>query len=188
MEKISLSMPILLFKWFTALGFTPLLFLFVVPETVSTPQAAVSFHPFYVSVTEINHNSSDKNLEISCKIFTDDFESTLSKAYQSKVDLIDTTSKGKSDKLIEDYIVKHLHVKLDGKPAKLEFVGYEREEESVWSYFQVQNSEAPKKIEIINNLLYESFDTQINIMHVSVGGNRKSTKLVFPATGAKFEF
>ena len=34
-------------------------------------------HPFHVSVIEINHNAADKNLEISCKIFTDDFEKIM---------------------------------------------------------------------------------------------------------------
>ena len=172
----------LLYKWFI-----PFLFLFSkAPDIKVVKESPV--HPFYVSVTEINHNSTDKNLEISCKIFTDDFESSLTKVYQSKVDLVNPNNKGKADKMIDDYISKHLQLKLDGKPVKFEFVGFEREEESVWSYFQVQNSEPPKKIEIINNLLYESFDTQINIIHVSVGGNRKSTRLVFPVTGAKFEF
>ena len=33
----------------------------------------VSDHPLHVSVIEINHNAADKTLEISCKIFTDDF-------------------------------------------------------------------------------------------------------------------
>ena len=34
-------------------------------------------HPIFVSVTQIDHNATDKTLEISCKIFTDDFEQTL---------------------------------------------------------------------------------------------------------------
>ena len=36
-------------------------------------------HPLYISVTEINHNSKDKILEVSCKIFTNDFETVLEK-------------------------------------------------------------------------------------------------------------
>ena len=34
--------------------------------------APVTYHPIFVSVTEIEHNNKDKTLEISCKIFTDD--------------------------------------------------------------------------------------------------------------------
>ena len=40
------------------------------------------FHPFYVSVTEVNQNVSEKTLEISCKFFADDFENILEKSYK----------------------------------------------------------------------------------------------------------
>jgi hypothetical protein len=45
-----------------------------------------SLHPYYISVVEINHNATDKSLEISCKIFTNDFETTLEKNYKTKVE------------------------------------------------------------------------------------------------------
>lgn len=147
-----------------------------------------SFHPFYVTVTEINHNAADNNLEISCKIFTDDFETTLSKAYGVKIDLFNPKDKALVEKQIAEYVKKHLQLKLDSKAAKLEFVGFERENEAVWSYFQVSNTNAPKRIDIVNNLLYESFDEQIHLIHITVGANRKSTKLKNPETNYSFEF
>jgi hypothetical protein len=81
-----------------------------------------------------------------------------------------------------------LLIKLDGKPVVLEFVGFERENEAVWSYLQVSNTTAPKKMDILNDLLYESFDQQINLVHVSVGNNRKSSKLNYPDTQISFQF
>jgi hypothetical protein len=60
-------MSIPLFKWFF------LLFLAGSNHNVATGDTQLFSHPFFISVTEINHNSGDKNLEISCKIFTDDF-------------------------------------------------------------------------------------------------------------------
>ena len=45
-------------------------------------------HPIYVSVTEIEHNAKEKTLEISCKIFTDDFEKALKATYKTYVDLL----------------------------------------------------------------------------------------------------
>jgi hypothetical protein len=139
-------------------------------------------------VTEINHNVSSKTLEIGCKIFTEDFELTLSKMYNTKVDLSNPKNKEEVDKLVADYIKKHLAIKLDGKPVTLQFVGFERENEAIWSYFQAVNINSPRLVEISNNILYESFSEQINIMHVSVGGNRKSTKLNYPDVKARFEF
>jgi hypothetical protein len=44
-------------------------------------------------VTEINHNAADQTLEISCKLFTDDFEKVLSKNYKVKADLADLPAK-----------------------------------------------------------------------------------------------
>ena len=92
------------------------------------------------------------------------------------------------EKLISTYLKKHLVVKLDGKPVVLEFIGFERENEAVWSYLQVSNTVAPKKIDVTNDLLYDSFDQQINLMHVSVAGNRKSAKLNHPEATASFQF
>jgi hypothetical protein len=57
-------------------------------------------HPLHVSVTEINHNAADKTLEISCKLFTDDFEKVLSQNYKTKVDLINPPDRPAMDKLV----------------------------------------------------------------------------------------
>jgi hypothetical protein len=82
-----------------------------------------------------------------------------------------------------------LQIKLDGKPVSLEFVGYEKEQDAVWSYLQVPGtSKAPKTIEIHNTLLYDAYDKQINLMHLSVGGTRKSTRLNYPDKEAKVAF
>src|SRR5579862_8048054 len=123
-------------------------------------------HPFYVSVTEINHNAKDKTLEISCKIFTNDFETTLEKAFKTKVDLRSIKDKNENDKKINDYIISHLKINVDGKPVQVQFVGSEIKEEGTWSYFQINNIPAVKRIDIRNSILYESFESEINIMHV----------------------
>jgi len=152
-------------------------------------QVMVFAHPLYISVTEINHNASDKTLEVSCKIFADDFEKALTAAANKKVDLFNPKDKNEVDKLITDYIKKHLGIKLDGKAVSFSLVGFEREEDAIWSYFQVTGiSTAPKKIEIMDNILYEVYDKEINLVHASVGGNRKSTKLDAPEANAVIEF
>jgi hypothetical protein len=77
---------------------------------------------------------------------------------------------------------------LDGRAAVLQFVGSEKEEDGTWSYFQVNNIPTVKKIDVSNSLLYDNFDQEINIMHVSVGGVKKSTRLDYPSAAASFEF
>src|SRR3954469_6084189 len=96
-------------------------------------------HPLYITVTGIDHNAKDKTLEISCKMFTNDFEAALERTTHGKVDLSDAKNKAVTDKLIADYVAKHLSVKIDGRPVTFQFVGSEKEEDGTWSYFQVIN-------------------------------------------------
>lgn len=147
-----------------------------------------SFHPFFVSVTEIQHNQKEKVLEVSCKIFTDDFEKTLRQNYHTRVDLLNPANKAAMDKLVTDYIRKHLHITADAKSLQLQFVGYEKDEEATWCYFQVNNIASIKKIDVTDDLLYEYKKEQINILHVIVNGNRKSTKLDNPEASVSFKF
>jgi hypothetical protein len=145
-------------------------------------------HPLYISVTEINHNPKDKILEISCKIFTNDFETVLEKAAGAKVDLSSVKDTASSDKLIAGYVERHLRLKIDGKPVQLHFVGSENENDGTWSYFQVNDVPTVKRIDVVNELLYDGFPQQINIMHVTVGGQRQSTRVDCPAANASFQF
>ena len=145
-------------------------------------------HPLYISVTEISENTKDKTLEISCKMFTNDLEATLEKTTHSKVDLADPKDKKNTDKLVMDYIQKHLLLKADGKSLVLQFIGSEQESDGTWSYFQVNNISAVKKLDISNSLLYDLFDQEMNIMHVSIGNVKKSTRLNYPDAAASFEF
>ena len=145
-------------------------------------------HPFYVSVTEFNHNQKDKTIEISCKMFAEDLENTLKSQYKTNVDITHPKDAKLVEKYVYEYLQKHFQLKVNGKAVTLQFVGYEKEEEAVWGYLQVNNVPVVKKIEVTNNILYELYNTQISIMHASVGGARKSTRLVYPDTQASFEF
>lgn len=145
-------------------------------------------HPIFVSVTEIEHNPKDKTLEISCKIYIDDFEKTLRQNYKTHVDLLDPKSKTAMNSLVSDYVLKHLQIKVDGKTVALQFIGYEKLEEGIISYYQANNIAVVKKIDVVDNILYDYKKEQISILHVIVDGNRKSTKLVNPEDKASLEF
>ena len=150
-------------------------------------------HPFHVSVTEINHNAGDKTLEITCKIFRDDFEKALIQNYpvnvpKMSIDLINPSDKAAMEKLVNEYIQKHLVIRADGKTIAYSGLGFEREDDAIYCYLQADNITSIKKIELTNTILYELFTDQLGIMHVTVGGNRKSSKLNYPNSQASFSF
>ncbi len=145
-------------------------------------------HPIYVSVTEIEHNAKDKTLEISCKIFTDDFEKTLRQTYKGTVDLLQPKDKTAMNNLVNDYVQKHIKLKVENKAVALQFLGYEQQEEGIVSFYQVNNIPAVKNLDITDNILFEYKKEQISIIHVLVNGDRKSTKLINPDDKTSFEF
>lgn len=146
------------------------------------------YHPYYVSVTEIEYSNADKEMQVACKIFTDDFEQALKGMYHTKIDLYHPKDKVLLDKQIAGYIQKHLHLKADGKPLSLNYMGFEIEGEAAWCFFSAGNITTVKNIEVFNDLLYEYKKEQVNIMHIKVNGGRKSGRCSYPDTGIKFSF
>ena len=181
-------MATLLYKWlFVSLLPVTSFLVSDQPVVVATREQGL-FHPFYVSVTEINHNSKDKTLEISCRIFADDMEDVLKQNYRTPVDLTNTGQQAQNDKLINDYITRHLAITADGKATKMNYIGYEKDSESVYCYFEVTDVTTVKKIDLNISILQDLTPDQINIMHVTVNGTRKSYKLDYPKKLASFSF
>lgn len=146
------------------------------------------YHPFYIGVTEVNHNATEKSLEISCKVFVDDLEEVLKKNNRALVDLGNAAQQDRNGVLVNQYFQQHLHLSVGGKAAVLKFVGFEKDAESAYAYFEAVGIPAVKKLDIDNSVLHDFTPEQINILHVTVGGRRQSTKLNFPARQASFSF
>jgi len=178
-------MAIELYKWLLIPVFSLSMFTKVEKRGLNQENAV---HPLHLATVEIDHNATDKTLEITCKTFWDDFESILSKVNKSKVDLVSGKDTIGNNKKILEYIKSHLQITIDGKPVQMSFVGYEKEDVVLYSYLQVDNISSVKKISVVNTLMHDMFDDQVSIMHVIVSGNRKSTKLDYPASVANIEF
>ena len=176
-------MAAIFYKWFVVCSFW-LVVGFPAPEHTSRP----SKHPFYVAVTEVNLNTSDKTLEVSCKLFADDLEQIIEKNNRVELDISSDKDKAKFDSYIPAYIKNHLSLAVDGRNYPLAYIGFEKEKESAYCYFQIENISSIKKLDITNSLLHDFTADQINIIHVTVNGKRQSTKLDYPGTHASFAF
>ena len=178
-------MAIELYKWLLIPLLSVSLFANGEKHDVNTEEPA---HPLHLATVEIDHNATDKTLEITCKTFWDDFESILTKINRSRVDLTSDKAIADNNKKIFEYIKSNLQITVDGKPVKMNFVGYEKEDVVVYSYLQVDNISSVKKVTIVNTIMHDMFDDQVEIIHMIVNGNRKSTKLDYPAKNAEFSF
>jgi hypothetical protein len=149
---------------------------------------AAGFHPYYVSVTDIKYKESEKTLQVSCRVFTNDLENALKKIYNKPVDLLHPKDKTVTEKLLAHYILDHLKISINGKVQTLDFIGYEKEEEATWTYFEIKNAEPPKKLNIENSILYDLLPLQINMVHAEVNGTKKSFKVTNPEKEIEFGF
>ena len=62
------------------------------------------------------------------------------------------------------------------------------DETKIPNNYQINNITAVKKIDVVDNILYDYRKEQIEIIHVTVDGNRKSNRLNNPADKCSFEF
>jgi hypothetical protein len=182
-------MAFLYYKWFISLSlFTGIFASHHFLTTASQRSVQEIYHPFYVSVTEIAHNKQERSLEVSCKIFIDDLEGIIKQNYKKGINLSDEKKQAENGGYINDYISKHLKLAADGKALQLSFVGFEKDSEAVFCYFEVVPISSIKNLDIENSLLQDFTDQQINIMHVTVNGKRQSHKLDFPNKKVSFSF
>ena len=145
-------------------------------------------HPFYVSVTDINHNSKNKSLEISSKIFFDDLEREIEMENKVSFDIIKPVDKAKVNAFIASYIKKHLQIKVDGKLLTMNYIGYEIQEDAAWCYLEIPKVDKVGIIEINDHILFKLHTEQINMLNVTVNGKRQSTKLDAPTSRVNFKF
>ncbi|WP_374451555.1 DUF6702 family protein [Cloacibacterium normanense] len=153
-----------------------LLFTFLLTFLVS----AKPIHPYHVGSVEINYNVKTKTFEISAKFFLDDLENSLNAKYNKTLHFGEEKSKAGLDQALENYFAEYFKLKSNNKFLKINYLGFEEDKESVNVYLESEMTEMPKKVETAVSLLYSFFDDQMNIVHIIVNGERKSSKLNYP--------
>jgi len=162
------------------LFYRSILFCSLLVSDVPVKKAAVLPHPLHVSTSDISYNAKDNKLEVTCRIFTDDFELALQKQFNTKVDLQKPEMHNAMDVLVKNYLNAHLQLKTGNAAIPLNYLGFEVDHEAINIYLESAKIASPKIIEAEVSLLHNIFDDQINIVHMTVNGVRKSGKVIFP--------
>lgn len=146
-----------------------------------------ALHKYYLGLTEVNVNTQKNTLDVSTKLFVDDVELELEKTTGKKIDL-SKTKDGTTEKVLADYLTKNFKINVGGVLQKLDFVGYEIENDAVWCYSEVHIFKGTGTVSILNTLLYGNFPEQSNLMNVNWDGTTKTVKLTNPDKLAEFKF
>lgn len=135
-------------------------------------------HPFHVSVCNVDVNTEKNRLEITHKIFIDDLEIALRQfGNNEKLDVLKQFDTQEFLDLMTRYYQNNVKIKINDKPAEHLFLGVEKYDDALWCYIQVSNIKQLRLFEMNNSLLFETFDDQMNLVHVNLAGKTKSLRL-----------
>jgi len=138
----------------------------------------VSFHPFFISLTEIRQNPNSKNLEVAQKIFWDDLEVSLSAYHQEPFDILNPKDEKTLSEKIGIYLTNHFEIWVDGKKLSLNYLGFEVDEDAIWAYYESNPISISTQIDVRNSILLQETDSQQNIIHMYFPGNSTPRSLL----------
>lgn len=142
--------------------------------------AFTAAHKFYVSVTNISYSEKDKALQITTRIFIDDFEKVLEERYGIQTHLATEQESDLADANIEKYLNTKFVLKVNGAHTAYTFLGKKYDNDIMICYLEVPKVDISNatSIEIQNEVLTDLFDEQQNVVHFKIKGVKKSFVLI----------
>ncbi len=131
----------------------------------------ISAHPIHVSVVNIDYISDSNRIDLSVRLFYDDFQSLINYKYDTELDFTRRTRlTSKEQKAIIDYIASSLILSDENAGIiKTRFTGWRIEDMSVWLYFCANEISDLNRISIKNTLMLDLFTDQKNLVIAGKG-------------------
>lgn len=132
------------------------------------------FHKYYISVTQIDYIQEKKSVQITSRIFIDDFEKVLRERYDENIVLAGKNESENVNQYIGTYLKDKIKIKINGKDTKLNFIGKEYDLDLVMCYLEIEDVEKIDSIEISNQVLFDLFEEQQNMIKTKINSKQKS--------------
>jgi hypothetical protein len=132
------------------------------------------FHKYYISVTEVDYIKDKQSVQITSRIFIDDFEKVLRERYNENVVLAGKEETKDVNKYIETYLRSKIRVRINDHDMNLIFIGKEYDIDIIQCYIEIQNVKQVNSIEITNEVLFDLFEDQQNMIKTKINSKQKS--------------
>jgi hypothetical protein len=123
-------------------------------------------HAIYISVAKVNFNTHENEVSISLKVFTDDLEDAIHNATGKREKVVGRSDFSDLSGVIEKYVNQKMEIYLDGKQVLLQVDSCENIGDTTWIHLKGETGSFSHSIHIKNQVLFEVFDTQKNIVEV----------------------
>jgi len=128
-------------------------------------------HKYYVSTSLFNFNDSNA-IEITIRIFKDDLNSLFEKQYSDK--LSSDLNSPIIQSLISSYLENNIGVYFDNIKYQPSFLGSEGKNDLIICYLEIKKIPVSDSIKIENNILFDLFLDQKNIIHIKKNNEKQS--------------
>ncbi|PIF01668.1 MAG: hypothetical protein CR994_00360 [Maribacter sp.] len=137
-------------------------------------------HKFYLSVTNVTYSEKDQAVQITSRIFIDDFGDVLEERYGIEPDLATQTESRSADTYIEKYLRSKFLVYINGEQQQYDFLGKEYDKDIMVCYIEVPKvaADSIRSISVQNEILTDLFEGQQNVVHFKILGRKKSFVLI----------
>jgi hypothetical protein len=141
-----------------------------------------------MSVTQIEYIKDKQSVQLITRIFIDDFEKLLRERYDESITLADKDEPATVDLYIERYLGEKIKIKINNKDADLIFIGKEYDIDIVRCYLEIEDVDEINSFEISNQVLFDVFEEQKNIIKTDINSKQKSFILISQDKTAMLNF
>lgn len=124
-------------------------------------------HPIHLSVMSIEHIPSKKKIQISVRLFLDDFELINKNKFGVNLNLGKKNEIENSKEFINEYFFQHFSIKINGKTIhkkKIKLKKKEIDDIVLWLYYEINFKQKISEVEIKNSLMTDLFRDQKNML------------------------
>jgi len=134
----------------------------------------IEAHPIHVSVVSLDHLIDSNRIDISVRLFYDDFQLLINHKYNLGLDFSKRTRLTSTEQLaITDYIRTSLILAgQDENTISADFKGWKVEDVSVWLYFCAKTAPGFILTKLKNTLMLDLYYDQKNLVIVQVNNNQ----------------
>ena len=160
-----------------------LIIIFIIPLFAFT-----SMHKYYISVTQINYVKEKESVQITSRLFIDDFENALKTNYDENIILAEKDEAKIIDTYMQSYLQDKIKLRINNKAVTFNFIGKEYEGDIVRCYLEVEHVKSIESFLITNSVLFDLQKDQQNIVKTNINSKNKSVILTYNNPNALLKF
>jgi Domain of unknown function (DUF6702) len=136
-------------------------------------------HKFYISIADMEYDSTLNRITVSLKLIAHDFELMLKRKFGEEIDIETIADSSKEDNYIRQYLAHNFQLYSGDKQMKMSYLGKELNlRDDLFFFFYFPNIIDFTTIKIVNRLLFSISDQQQNIVHYKYLNRMKRVTLI----------